>query len=368
MPVASPRCPGARSGLVVIVSLAAALGGCVSHIGPRTVPADRVNYNEAIAQSWSEQLLLNLVRLRYRDNPLFLEPSGVVTHYEVVGKASAAAGANLQRPGSTSVLDLGAGVEYHEAPTVAYSPLSGEDFAVRILSPIPPATILLLSESGWSLSRLFTCCVQQANGLRNAVGAAGPTPDYVPPFEQFQRLAQALRQLQIAGLVDVESDRDGMRLLMRAGEGGAGDRDAAEVRRLLKLDPTRSSYRIRAGLVQTSPDEIAINARSLLAVMFFLSQSVEVPPADERAGVVTVTERDGKRFDWSEVTGSVLRIRTSPSTPDGAAVKTRYRNAWFWIADADLTSKTTFTLLTYLFNLQAAGRERRDMLLTYPVK
>jgi hypothetical protein len=247
--------------------------------------------------------------------------------------------------------------------------LTGEDFAQRILSPISPSTILMLSESGWSLARLFTCCVQQANGLRNAVGAAGPTPDYVPPFEDFQTLARALRQLQIDGLVDVEADRDGQtRLVLRRGERGAGEREAAEVRRLLKLDPAVSSYRVRAGLTQAAPDEIAINGRSLLAVMFFLSQAVDVSAADERAGFVTVTERDGKRFDWSEVTGSLLHIRTTPAAPPDAAVRVHYRNAWFFIADADLTSKTTFTLLTYLFNLQAAGRDRREMLLTYPVK
>jgi hypothetical protein len=127
-------------------------------------------------------------------------------------------------------------------------------------------------------------------------------------------------------------------------------------------------WRVRAGLSQASGDEIVINGRSLLAAMFFLSQSVEVPEADERAGVVTVTKRNGTRFDWSEVTGSLLRVRSSAGAPADAAVKVRYRNAWFSIADSDLTSKTTFTLLTYLFYLQAAGRDRREMLLTYPVK
>lgn len=354
-------------GFVAVALLVTSLTGCAGRLGPRIVPADRVNYNEAIIESWNQQMLLNLVRLRYRDNPLFLEASGVVTHYEVVGKTGLSADA--KSPGLVASLGLSANLEYHEAPTIAYSPLTGEDFAQRILSPIPPSTILLLSESGWSLSRLFTCCVQQANGLRNAVGAAGPTPDYVPPFEDFQRLATALRQLQVAGLVDVEADKQGLtRLMIRPGEGGVEDKSAAEVRRLLKLDPSLSTYRISAGLTQSAPDEIAISGRSLLAVMFFLSQAVQVPEADERAGVVTVTQRGGKRFDWGEVTGSLLHVRASPNSPSDASVRVRYRNAWFSIADADLTSKTTFTLLTYLFNLQAAGRERREMLLTYPVK
>jgi hypothetical protein len=357
-------CRDAALGVTFCAALAAALAGCAGRIGPRVVPVDRLGYNEAIVRSWNEQLLLNLVRLRYRDNPLFLEASGVVTHYDLAGKAGAAASLK-----SLDDIGLSAGLEFHEAPTIAYAPLTGEDFAMRVLTPISPATILMLSESGWSLARLFTCCVQQANGLRNAVAAAGPTPDYVPPFADFQQLARALRGLQVAGLVDVEADKDGTtRLLVRPGEGGAGDRDAAEVRRLLKLDPKLSSYRVRAGLSQQSGDEVVLNGRSLLAVMFFLSQAVEVPAADERAGVVTVTERDGKRFDWSEVTGSLLHVHSGADSPDGAAVKVHYHGSWFSIADADLTSKTTFTLLTYLFNLQAAGRDRREMLLTYPVK
>ncbi len=38
--------------------------GCGS-LGPGRVPGDNFNYNEAIAQSSREQMLLNLLRLRY---------------------------------------------------------------------------------------------------------------------------------------------------------------------------------------------------------------------------------------------------------------------------------------------------------------
>jgi hypothetical protein len=36
------------------------------------VPPDRFDYNEALARSSKEQLLINLVRLRYDDVPVFL--------------------------------------------------------------------------------------------------------------------------------------------------------------------------------------------------------------------------------------------------------------------------------------------------------
>ena len=67
-----------------------------------------------------------------------------------------------------------------------------------------------------------------------------------------------------------------------------------------------------------------MRCRSLLGVLYFLSQSVELPAPDVQAGLVTVTEDDdGQPFDWSKVTGKVMtihsqkdarRTRTSPSS------------------------------------------------------
>ncbi|MCC6395788.1 MAG: hypothetical protein IT282_02140, partial [Bacteroidetes bacterium] len=59
---------------------------------------------------------------------------------------------------------------------------------------------------------------------------------------------------------------------------------------------------------------------------------------------------------------------TSNTEPRDAAVKVEYRDAWFYIADNDLNSKTTFTLLSFLFNLQAANKSGANPVLTYPVR
>ena len=49
-----------------IAILALSLGACTS-IGPATVVRDRTDYGSSIGNSWKEQTLLNIVKLRYSD-------------------------------------------------------------------------------------------------------------------------------------------------------------------------------------------------------------------------------------------------------------------------------------------------------------
>lgn len=70
---------------------------------------------------------------------------------------------------------------------------------------------------------------------------------------------------------------------------------------------------------------------------------------------------------WKAVSGDLLRISSDVSPPSGAFVRIRYRDHWFFIDDADLNSKATFNLFTYLLSLQSAGQEGIDAMLTVPV-
>jgi hypothetical protein len=126
---------------------------------------------------------------------------------------------------------------------------------------------------------------------------------------------------------------------------------------------------VSVGSARTSRSEIVLSGRSLLSVLFFLSTGVEAPEEDVSAGKVTVTRKsDGTVFNWQESVGKVFRVRSSESEPDGASVSVKYRGHWFYIDDSDLTSKTTFSLLNYIFNLKAASKGSREPLLTYPVR
>ena len=194
-------------------------------------------------------------------------------------------------------------------------------------------------------------------------------PEFVPRFEDFQRAARLLRDLQAVGMIDMRlvaaaDNSDATVLYLQRRPSGEWADEVAEVRRLFELEPDRNSFRITSRLTG-SPDEIAIVGRSLAGVLVSLSQGVEVPPEHEAAGKVAVTRNAaGEAIDWIAVTGDILRIRSQKEPPIDAYVKVNYRDNWFFIADNDLDSKTTFGLLTYLFSLQAAGTGGKSPLLT----
>ncbi len=91
--------------------LLALLPGCATRIGPSTIPAARFDYNEKIARSQNDQLLLNLVRLRYRDTPVFLDVGSVIAQYSLSGSAGASP---LIAQGETSEFGLSIGGSYSE--------------------------------------------------------------------------------------------------------------------------------------------------------------------------------------------------------------------------------------------------------------
>ena len=55
---------------------AALLAGC-THLGHKTIAVDRFDYSSAI-DSWKRQALMDIVKLRYIDLPLFVNVAYIV--------------------------------------------------------------------------------------------------------------------------------------------------------------------------------------------------------------------------------------------------------------------------------------------------
>ena len=110
-----------------------------------------------------------------------------------------------------------------------------------------------------------------------------------------------------------------------------------------------------------------MSTRSFLGVMYYLSHSIDVPDKDKISGKVTITyDEYGNEFDWTELTKDLFKIKSGADNSN-IAISTNYRDAWFYIDDTDLNSKTTFSLLMQLFSLQSGKSDGTAPLLTLPI-
>jgi len=388
-----------------------AMGGCV--LGPTALQVSRVRYNEVIQQTRKEQMLLNLVRLQYREEPLFLDVGSVATQFTFA--ESAGLGASINE-GPTSFnpdsLGLNFDVGLEEKPTITLAPLQG-----RLLAPAQPEVILLMSRTGWRVDRVLRLTVQGMNGLENAASASGPTPTEAPPFREFVRVTRLLRELQKEGMLEfgfepttsdvstpvpaekvglpemadalskgygLRQTEDGRNLVLtqssqslvwRIGPSAANSSEAKEIVTLLGLKPGQNSYKVRLGVTNGKPTEaagqrgeITLTTRSLLGTLFYLSQAIDVPAEHRRKGYVTTTVgEEGSEFAWTELIGDLLRVHSSATKPSNTAVQVRFWGYWYYIDNADLSSKSTLAFLGQLLALQAGGAETVTPVLTLPV-
>ena len=174
--------------------LALLASGCATGLGPQAVRGERPDYNQQILRSADAEMLLNLVRMRYNDTPLFLELGTVVASYGC--DTSLNAGGTIPASGS-NVATLGSAFAYGEHPTITYTPLAGEEFATRMLTPIPLDSIMLFEQAGWRADRLLLVTVQRINDVLNAPTANGPTPELKPDYEAFADLAEGMRACRV---------------------------------------------------------------------------------------------------------------------------------------------------------------------------
>ena len=364
--------------------------GC-NTVGPPAVRGALVDYNKAVSHATNEQLLLNLVRMRYGEPPLFLQLGSLSTQYNLAAGAqfsplweradatvksvtsSTQGGLSRTRqtgPGSSDEYGHGATISYYERPTVTYTPLQGEAYVKQVLSPIPGESLVLMISSGWSIERAMNICVQRMNDLKNAPSASGPTPAYKPVFEDFIRATALMRDLQTAHhLTGKLVDREGRRtLLISFPQSAEKDPRACELKQLWGLPNTMKEVPMVMHWPAEDPASLGLQTRSLFGVLHYLSHAVQ-PPEEHLAKGYVVTTRDetGQPFDWNALTGKLLTIHASPARPKRAFVAVRYEDHWFYIEKADTNSKFTFAFLSALFHLQTGEVDHFGPTLTLPV-
>jgi hypothetical protein len=344
-----------------------ALTACHS-LGPQSISKSHGLYGEAIATSLNEQFLQNLVRLRYRESPYFLEVGSVTSSLSF--DSSVGIDSVLSTGSGPELLQPATGAGYSNSPTISYTPLQGEEFLRKVLVAVPIESLFVLMQSGWSADRVFGICVERINNLENAPSASGPTPVRPPgDFSDFERLLELLERIRDKELIHYSVDPETNKLLLQFDSASDRSGNIAKIKSLLDLNPERDVFTLSSNSRQRDSDTITIRTRSIMSILFYLSQTVEAPAAHEKEGYVSVTRTaDGSRFDWKTTpAGKLFQVHQSAQRPRSAYLAVPYRSHWFYVANNDLDAKSSFMLMSQLFNLNAGAIESIKPTLTIPV-
>ncbi len=353
---------------ILTIILCITISAC-SRFGHKLVPLDSFNYNEAIARSSNEQMLLNLVRLRYSEVPVFLAVGSVITQYFYLGDLKAGASFGKPAAGAASeIIDVNARMLYAERPTVTYSPLVGQQFAQQLLTPIPGDLLFSLVQSGWPPEQLLTMGLERLNHLGNLPFGTVPSTARLEELREFNHVVQLIIELSKRRSIEMQSDNTktpNTRLLVfKQVQDNDTENLIKELKSMLDLDPDQSTFRVTNRLIGRRPDEITMRVRSLLVLMGFLSGGVEIPSvhAEEKRAENVTPIADAEY--WSLM--FPLKIHSSVERPTDAFVAVRHHDHWFYIKHSDHLSKQDFSLLTYLFQMQSPQAQTLGPMITVP--
>ncbi|MCP4255809.1 MAG: hypothetical protein GY775_20900 [Candidatus Scalindua sp.] len=356
--------------VLLLFSISFTTIGCFK-VGPHAMQHEWLKYNNVISNIEDQQNLLNLVKLRYNDSPKMLAVTNINSQL-LLGTEDSGASYSFSE-GATPLgnrFNFSLFPKYEDKPTITYQPLQGEKFVKSMLEQISLDVLLLLNNSGWSVERIFRLCVQDINGIRNAPGASGPTPDYAPEYKDFLTVAKLMRTLQKRNLSNVEYELvDGKSTLVFSLAKEALElSETHELVEMLRLTPGKTEYPIRMNDVDHNPNLIRLRTRSVMGLLYYLSQSIEVPQEDVRRGKLTTTKySDGSPFYWSDLFSNLFQIKSTSGKPSDAFVSIKYRGSWFYIDDTDVESKRTYALFSQIFAIQAGKIEVERPTLTLPI-
>lgn len=349
--------------------------GC-SAFGPRRVPQDRFKYNEALAESTRNQMLLNLVRIRYLEEPVFLSVSSILTQY--VYNMGAGVGTEIDLGAGADTASAEANLRYEERPTITYIPIEGREFSERMLSAIPSETIFAAAQQGWSVDILMRIGISRIGGIENMGFEAIRAPGMIGLAEQMRKEVDKLKNFErVIQMLLVLSDKDAFEVRIEEEKGGKNafllfaksvPEDTklllAQFKQILGISPDKNTFRITDRIADLKEDEISIQTRSLSAMMLFLAKGVQVPPEHLADGRVI-----DYRIPASEKGGRDLipfRMISSKTRPQNVFAAVRYLDHWFYIDNKDIESKRSIGLIIALFRILAPSGGGAAPILTLP--
>jgi len=361
---------------LIVVAVLLLISGCAAQ-GAKRVPADRFDYNAAIAYSTREQMLLNIVRSRYLEVPVFLSVSSVLTQYEYERRAGL--GTILEFGSGTTDRATGeANLGFSERPTITYLPVEGQEFSAHLLSDIPADIIFAAAQAGWPIDIFMRIGIQRFGEVENMSFGELPASGYIDIETQFAEDFEKLQQFErVIELIFILADREVIEVQQVEENGKSlsyliiSDKVPenlrpllGELRKLIGLT-NRNRFRITDRVTNLKSDELSIQTRSVMAMMEFMARGVEVPLEHLKEGRVIDY---GLQSGEGEVAKGLIpfRMRSTKSRPQNVFAAVRFNDYWYYIDHTDITSKRALGLIIVLFRLQAPTPAGAAPILTLP--
>ncbi len=164
-------------------------------MGPKAIRYTRMRYNEVVRDTNDEQLLINIVRLRYADSPVFIDLPNITSQFEMAGRGNYLGGYGNQTPGRAS---LGFGeLSLRDTPTLSYHPREGREIAKALLSPLA-SDILIVVNAGANIEQLLLFAMNDINDVPNAPGATVLIPEAADDNSEYLRGIRIVASLRRA--------------------------------------------------------------------------------------------------------------------------------------------------------------------------
>jgi len=383
------------------------LASC-SSIGPSEIGLNRPIYNDVSRESEQEQLLKNLVRLRYSEVTYWLKMTSVTSSFSLSSSLSVnpSLSYGTNNPGSSSnvsrSLSVSPSLSYSDSPTLSFVPIESAEFATQMQTPLTMSQLLIPYGGNYGVIHDFNFIAKlvfdSIGTLSNAEAMVASKIVEIPRYKSFYEVLQIILDLRVKGELEVrEFINNGISMIHVSFNTLAASKlpQAIRLKQLLFLPLDTDGFYLSDAFnpcpLPESPDVFLYNSknyflkdcpiskavpvqlRSVLEILRFLSFGVHIPAVDLKKGVaLELKDENGDPFNLHPIFDKLFKVYSCDKEPqENVYVKTYYRHHWFYIKSNDLDSKAAFTYLQRLMSLiagtQANITPQSTPVLTIPV-
>ncbi len=350
--------------VAMTVCLGMLLASCGSY-GPRSMDRDQLNYGNSIGDNWKNQMLANIVKIRFVDMPVFVDVGSIVSGYSLSTTVNGRLGFSDSLIGGNSQ-GIGASGTYTDRPTITYMPKTGNDYLRAILEPVAPHSLLALIQAGYSSQLLFTWAVEAINGVQNwSVSRRNDSRsgNADPEFIEYVALMQELQILGAVGFELASDENEKHSIIFRLKKQGLPESTIEKSRRaseIIGLDPDQEQFRVVYAPFKIDSATLSIQTRSVIQMLSAMAGFIDVP-----------AEKSAYAAPGYDVSGSSqrpFRVHSGEARPEQSFAEVKYEDYWYWIDHSDIASKRVFTLMLFITTLTNQANDANAPVLTIPTQ